>query len=402
MRLICTITDLARETPLAFSYYLTGQGIQNECEEAASTRKDQPSFHIWVYDEDEVERAQILYREYQANPHDVKYRSHYETHPRPKEAKDKELNPETTGISASDPDGTPSVKRRPLLSPAPYGPISLFILFTVVSLFIWSQLQRGESLIPPQISGVIPAVRLAPIEKTLIYDYPAYFEMRDRLLKIYTREEIEQQKPPSTEARKILQEMRQTPVWMGIYEPIVSHFKNSNSPLAYQGPLFEKIAQGQVWRVITPALLHFDLLHIFFNVLWFILLGNQIEFRIGWLRYLLLILATAIVSNTAQYLMSGPFFMGLSGVVVGMAAFIWARQQVAPWEGYLLQRFTLIFLAIFVLGMFALQLAFFFMQIWGNFTSPISIANTAHLVGGVVGYLLGRLRFFAIQHNVRY
>ena len=399
MRLICTITDLARETPLAFSYYLTGKGIQNECEEATDTRQEQSSFRIWVYDEDEVERAQTLYREYQANPHDPKYRAHYETHLRSSE---ENLTPETMETSAADPDETPPVKRRPLLSPAPYGPISIFILFTVVSLFLWAQLQRGERLIPPQISGVIPAVVLAPIEKMLIYDYPAYFEMRDRLLKIYTREEIEQQKPPSTEARKILQEMRQTPVWMGIYDRIVSHFKNSSPLFDYQGPLFEKIAQGQVWRVFTPALLHFDLLHIFFNVLWFILLGNQIEFRLGWLRYLILILATAIVSNTAQYLMSGPFFMGLSGVVVGMAAFIWARQQVAPWEGYLLQRFTLIFLTIFVLGMFGLQLAFFFMQIWGNFTSPISIANTAHLAGGMVGYLLGRLRFFAIQHNVRY
>ncbi len=399
MRLICTITDLNRETPLALSYYLTGQGIQNECEEVDGTNKDNPQFRIWVYDEDEIERAQALYREYQTNPHDPKYRAHYETNLRPQE---ESFPSEAKEISADDPDEIPTVKRKALLSPAPYGPISLFILFTIVALFLWAQLQRGESLIPPQIPGVIPAVMLAPIEKALIYDYPAYFEMRDRLFKIYTRSDIEQQKPPSSEARKILQEMRQTPVWMGIYERVVSHYKNSSAPVGYQGPLFEKIGQGQVWRVFTPALLHFDLLHIFFNALWFVLLGNQIEFRIGWFRYLLLILATAIIANTAQYLMSGPFFMGLSGVVVGMAAFIWARQQVAPWEGYLLQRFTLIFLTIFVLGMFALQLAFFFMQIWGNFTSPISIANTAHLVGGIVGYLLGRLRFFAIQHNVRY
>lgn len=393
MRLICTITDLAQENPLAFSYYLTGHSIENECEEAVVEGKE--ASRIWIYDEDNVERAQELYREYQANPLDPKYKTHYETRLRPQE----EAIPEPERL-ADEPD-SPRTKRRRILSPAPYGPISLFILFTVVLLFIWAQLQRGDSLIPPKIPGVVPAATLAPLEKALIYDYPTYFELRDRLLKVYTPDEIEQQKPPSSEARKIMQEMRQTPVWMGIYDRIVTHYKNSNFPLDYQGPLFEKISQGQVWRAFTPALLHFDLLHIFFNVLWFILLGNQIEFRVGWLRYILLILATAIVSNTAQYLMSGPFFMGLSGIVVGMAAFIWARQQVAPWEGYLLQRFTLIFLAIFVVGMFALQLAFFIMQVWGTFTAPISIANTAHLAGGVVGYLLGRLRFFAIQHHSR-
>src|SRR5262249_32793246 len=135
--------------------------------------------------------------------------------------------------------------------------------------------------------------------------------------------------------------------------------------------------------------------------LWFILLGNQIEFRIGSVRYLLFILITGILSNTAQYLMSGPFFMGLSGIVVGMAAFIWARQQIAPWEGYLLHRFTLIFLAIFVIGMFVLQVLFFFMQIFGKLEMPFGIANTAHLVGGITGYLLGRMRLFTLRPKVR-
>ncbi|MFC2049095.1 rhomboid family intramembrane serine protease [Chlamydiota bacterium] len=396
MRLICTITDLARENPLAFSYYLRGQGIENTCEEGLEKGKEQ--FRIWVHDEDHVERAQALYREYQINPHDPKYRAHYEAPPAIEESTP-EL--ESEEIPVDEPDA-PRRKRRGILSPAPYGPVSIFILFAVVALFIWAQVQRGNNLAPPQIPGVIQAATLAPVETALIYDYPTYFELRDRLLKIYTPEEIEQQNPPSSEARKLMQEMRQTPVWMGIYDRFIAHYKNSNFLLGYQGPMFEKIAQGQVWRLFTPALLHFDLLHIFFNVLWFILLGPQIEFRLGWFKYLILILATAIVSNTAQYLMSGPFFMGLSGVVVGMAAFIWARQQVAPWEGYLLQRFTLIFLAIFVVGMFVLQLAFFFMQIWGSFSASITIANTAHIAGGVVGYLLGRLRFFAIQHNLRY
>lgn len=387
MRLICTITDHDHENPYEFSYYLASQGIENECEEALSEGKK--LFRIWVYEEDYVKRAEKYYAQYQANPRDPRYRARYEA---PIVAKEESLS----SIDSPDEEQTEvRSKTRSLLSPAPYGPVSILILLTVITLFMWAQIQRG-TVIPPKIPGVIQAPVLAPIEQNLLYDYPAYFHLRDTLLKVYTPQEIEQKQPPSTEAKKILQEIKQTPVWMGIYDRFVTHYHHTQIPLKYTGPMFEKISQGEVWRLFTPALLHLDILHIFFNVLWFILLGNQIEFRLGWWRYLLLILATGIVANTAQYLMSGPFFLGLSGIVVGMAAFIWARQQRAPWEGYLLHRLTLIFLGVFVLGMFLLQVTFFFMQIGGKFEPTIGIANTAHLAGGIVGYLLGRMRFFAI------
>lgn len=387
MRLICTINTLETdENPYEFSYYLTSQGVDNECEELSYE-----NCRIWVYEEDQVDKALSLYEEYKAHPHDPRYRAHYEPAIRSQEQKLKKEMEEETQLTARIP-------RRRLLSSAPYGPISILILLLVVTLFMWAQIQRG-TIIPPKISGIIEAPILAPIERVLIYDYPPYFQERDKLFTIYTPQDIEEKKAPPPEARQIIQELRRSTTWMGIYDRIVNAIRNPDYSLSYDGPLFVKISEGEVWRIITPTFLHFDLLHIFFNVLWFILLGNQIEFRLGWLRYLFLIFASGIVSNTAQYLMSGPFFMGLSGVVVAMAAFIWARQQVAPWEGYLLHRFTLIFLAIFVVGMFVLQAVFFFLQIAGKFELTVGIANTAHLTGGVVGYLLGRMRFFSIKHK---
>ena len=149
-----------------------------------------------------------------------------------------------------------------------------------IALFMWAQFQRG-TLIPPQIQGVVQAPLLAPIEKLLIYDYPQYFEQRDYLLKVYTPQQIEQKQPPSADAIKLWTQLKSTPVWMGIYDRFVAHYRDPETPLAYNGPMFEKIGIGQVWRIFTPALLHLDLLHIFFNILWFVLLGNQIEFRLG-------------------------------------------------------------------------------------------------------------------------
>lgn len=390
MRIICTISpEESGENPKEFSAYLTTQGIQNEPEEMPTGTTTPPVYRIWVYDEDLVDQAKDYYQTYRKNPQDARYKGLPE---QVVKAKQEQLFTE----NAEETD--PQPRRRRILSPAPYGPISIFILITVISLFVWSQIQRG-TVLPPKIPGLIQAPLLAPIEKALIYDYPQYFELRDHFFTVYTPKDIEEKKPPSSEARMLLQELKNTPVWMGFYDRFVMHMRNKDIPLAYTGPIFEKIGQGEVWRVFTPALLHFDLLHIFFNILWFILLGNQIEYRIGGFRYLTLIIISAILSNTAQYLMSGPFFMGLSGVVVAMAGFIWARQQVAPWEGYLLHRFTLIFLAIFVVGMFILQLVFFVLQLAGKFELTIGIANTAHLTGAVVGYLLGRLPFFATRSH---
>ncbi|NGX62069.1 MAG: Rhomboid protease GlpG [Chlamydiae bacterium] len=386
MRVISTfVPSETGEDPQVFSYFLLCQGIENEIEEVSPT-----TFRVWVHDEDQIEKAQTFYHAYQQNPQDSRFRTPYE-----ELLKSQQKPPPPSKERRAAPAPAPTPRRRRLLSPSPYGPITIAILITVTILFFWSQVQR-KMVIAPKIPGVVQAPVLAPIEQKLLIDYPAYFQLRDELLTLYTPEEIEEHKPPSQEARQLIQRLQKTPVWMGIYDLTVLSLQDGEEDEKFKGSLFESIRKGQVWRLFTPALLHFDLLHIFFNVLWFILLGNQIEHRLRPSRYLALIILTAIFSNTAQYLVSGPFFMGLSGVVCGMAAFIFARQQVAPWEGYLLHRFTLIFLAIFVIGMFLIQIALFFLQIFSNFELTVGIANTAHLIGALVGYLLGRLRLFSL------
>ncbi len=360
MRLICTIkTDASEENPYEFSYFLTEQGIENECEQVSAHE-----FRIWSIEEDQMDDATELYESYRKDPKNSKYHT-----PSLRQTIPLKMLP----------------RKRAFLSPAPYGPLTIFFLLIVIGLFVYAQFGR-ETQPSKSLPEIIQAPTLSPVERLLIYDYPPYFQKLEELRSL----------PDPSDNPSLIWELQTSTTWMGIYDRLVTHLKNPVLPLFLDGPLFVKIRQGEVWRLITPALLHFNLLHIFFNVLWFILLGNQIEFRIRSMRYLALIFATGIVSNTAQYLVSGPFFMGLSGVICGMAAFIWARQQVAPWEGYLLHPFTLIFLAIFVLGMFGLQTVFFFLQIFGNFQLTVGIANTAHLTGALTGYLLGRSRFFAI------
>ncbi len=94
--------------------------------------------------------------------------------------------------------------------------------------------------------------------------------------------------------------------------------------------LSSTLASGQVWRLLTPDFLHFSWTHIIFNsvMLWF--LGSQIEWFDGRGRLLTLFLVTSIFSNGLQYLVSGPLFGGLSGVVYGILGYCWLSQRKLP------------------------------------------------------------------------
>src|SRR5687768_3997883 len=43
--------------------------------------------------------------------------------------------------------------------------------------------------------------------------------------------------------------------------------------------MFGAIQRGQVWRVVTPALIHFGALHLVFNLFWLMRFGQMIETR---------------------------------------------------------------------------------------------------------------------------
>ena len=231
-------------------------------------------------------------------------------------------------------------------------------------------------------------MELTPIAALMLYDFPKTFElMRD--FKAKYGSDLENV-PEAGQA--LFRQIEQTPYWQGIYQWLLL-FPKADPGIS--APLFEKIREGQLWRLITPVLLHGNIIHILFNMLWLWLLGRMIEERTRPIRYLFMMLIIGIVSNTAQYLVSGPFFIGYSGIITGLAGYIWVRQKVAPWEGYPLQRATLIFLMVFIFGMALLGVVGFILERMGIHWLALGLANTAHITGLFVGGLCGYIPFFA-------
>jgi GlpG protein len=145
-------------------------------------------------------------------------------------------------------------------------------------------------------------------------------------------------------------------------------------------PVFEGM-QGQYWRLVTPAFLHFGWLHIVFNGLWTWELGSKVEQVMGKINMLLLFLVIAVVSNTCQYLFGGPgIFGGMSGVVYGLLGFAWVapllqpRWRIQPARGIMI--FMVGWLVVCMVG--AVEVLGFG-----------AVANAAHLGGLLCGALLG-------------
>jgi len=145
------------------------------------------------------------------------------------------------------------------------------------------------------------------------------------------------------------------------------------------------IAQGQAWRLVTPIFLHFSLLHIVFNVIWTMILGTAIERQRGTMRLVVLILATAVLSNLTEYAYMEHFlqddhrFGGLSGVVYALFGYVWMKGEVQPEHGLSIDsRNTTI------------MIAWLFICMTGA-VGPI--ANAAHVGGLVAGAVLGLMRF---------
>ena len=135
---------------------------------------------------------------------------------------------------------------------------------------------------------------------------------------------------------------------------------------------------AQLWRWFTPALLHFSVTHLVFNLLWWLLLASALERRFGSISLLNFTVVTAVISNAAQYFLVGTNFGGLSGVVYALFGFCWLNQKRDPQPRPLISDPLAIFMVVWLLLGFADVL-------W------VSMANWAHLAGLLAGLLMALL-----------
>ena len=134
----------------------------------------------------------------------------------------------------------------------------------------------------------------------------------------------------------------------------------------------QEIRHGEVWRLVTPILIHFGFMHILFNMLWLRDLGGLFEARLRSWYLALFVIVVAAISNYAQYRIEGsPQFGGMSGVVYGLIGYVWVRGRFDPAAGLHLDKQSLILALVW------------FVLCFTGWLGPV--ANTAHAAGLIVG-----------------
>lgn len=146
----------------------------------------------------------------------------------------------------------------------------------------------------------------------------------------------------------------------------------------------EYIWDGQIWRFLTTVLPHAPSLqagipHLVFNLYWILIFGRTIETSIGSIRYLGLVLVTAVCPMALQFLSSPGPSVGLSGVVYGFFGYLFALRRHRDYAA------THMPAQVAQLFIFA-----FFLCVFLTYQGYLPVANVAHGAGAVVGWLVGK------------
>lgn len=141
---------------------------------------------------------------------------------------------------------------------------------------------------------------------------------------------------------------------------------------------FAEVLSGQVWRMFTPIFMHGGVLHFIFNMMWLNQLGGAVERTEGSRFFLALTLVTAALINTAEYFVSGPAFLGMSGVVYMLFGYVWMMSRYQPGTRYSIPQQTvtimMLWLVVCLVGLIP------------------NVANTQHVGGLICGVTFGFLR----------
>lgn len=291
MRQIGTVSteELARR----LADYLLTQGIRAQIEPGEG------GWPVWVYDEDQLPRARLIFERYQANPQGAEFLQGGAVAERIRSeaiAREKQLRRQIVDVKSQWTNR--SAATRPVT-----------ILLIVASVVVGFMTQFGEDR---SDGGLIQ--RLSFVDYVRRGNYIEYFRVF-----------------------------------------------GENSDLR----------RGEVWRLFTPMLIHFGPVHLLFNMLGLHSLGSVIEIRRGSLRFALLVLWLAGVSNSAQYWWSGPSFGGMSGVVFGLFGYVWIKSRFDPSSGMYIDPGSVT------------TMLFFLVLCMTGVLGPI--ANTAHITGLLAG-----------------
>ena len=163
---------------------------------------------------------------------------------------------------------------------------------------------------------------------------------------------------------------------LGSDDDVVKRFVMADPDNA-NGTFLPEIRAGEFWRLFSPAFIHFGPLHLVFNLMWLYQLGCMIEARRGTSTLAMLVAVTAVFPIMMEYVLRNPGYVGgMSGVIYGLAGYVWMRGKYDVASGVYLDRSSIQWLLIWL--------------VICSSGAVGHVANVAHLVGLIIGVVWGR------------
>lgn len=112
------------------------------------------------------------------------------------------------------------------------------------------------------------------------------------------------------------------------------------------------VKNGEIYRLITAAFVHANVLHIFFNMYALYVLGPQIEKFYGRKRYLLIYLGSALLGSLLSVVLTNNVSVGASGAIFGLfgAMLYFGYKYRATLDGFLRSRIIPVIVINLLLG----------------------------------------------------
>jgi len=126
--------------------------------------------------------------------------------------------------------------------------------------------------------------------------------------------------------------------------------------VAYGARSNEAIHAGQLWRFLTPALLHASIPHILFNMYALFTFGTGLERHFGHGRFLLLYVLCAYTGNVVSFLLSAGYSVGASTAIFGLlgaeAVFLFQNRELFAGQfGRAIQNVVFIAIVNLIIGL---------------------------------------------------
>lgn len=137
------------------------------------------------------------------------------------------------------------------------------------------------------------------------------------------------------------------------------------------------VARGQIWRLVTPVMLHANLTHLLFNVFFQLRMGFGMEKQFGREKMMMIYFACGLFGNLVSISLD-PFKLAVGASTAGFGLIgVWLAEILLSWEilGPARER-TVIWIAFMLISVTTMSSMTPNMDLWG------------HLGGALGGFLL--------------